>query len=151
MFNIRVYGIYINNNNELLVSDEFVKDIKLTKFPGGGLEIGEGTIDCLKREFKEEMNIDIEVLSHFYTTDYFVPSAYKNGDQIISIYYNIKPVLPLQLVSSITPFEFTNQDYQTYKKTGSFEKHRFLPLHAINNNTFTLPIDVTVGNMLSKL
>jgi 8-oxo-dGTP diphosphatase len=150
MFNIRVYGIYINANNELLVSDEFVQDKKLTKLPGGGLEYGEGTIECLKREFREEMNIEIEVVSHFYTTDYFVPSAFKDNQQIISIYYNIQPVLPLQLISSSTPLQLTEANYQTYKATGSFEKHRFMPINALTPTTFTLPIDITVGKLLQK-
>ena len=47
-FNIRVYGILINDRNELLVSDELIKGLQFTKFPGGGLEWGEGTMDCLK-------------------------------------------------------------------------------------------------------
>lgn len=32
------------------------------EFPGGKLEINESEIDCIKREIKEEINIDIEVL-----------------------------------------------------------------------------------------
>ena len=55
-FVIRVYGIIINNRNEILVSDEFQFNIKMTKFPGGGLHFGEGPEDCLRREFKEECN-----------------------------------------------------------------------------------------------
>ena len=47
---IRVYGILINGNKQLLVSDEFIRGGYYTKFPGGGLEFGEGTRDCLKRE-----------------------------------------------------------------------------------------------------
>jgi len=43
----------------------------MTKFPGGGLQFGEGTIDCIKREFREELGCEIGVLKHFYTTDYF--------------------------------------------------------------------------------
>ncbi|MCD0468143.1 (deoxy)nucleoside triphosphate pyrophosphohydrolase [Flavobacterium sp. JAS] len=32
------------------------------EFPGGKLEINESEIDCIKREIKEEININIEVL-----------------------------------------------------------------------------------------
>ncbi|SDZ61977.1 8-oxo-dGTP diphosphatase [Flavobacterium aquidurense] len=32
------------------------------EFPGGKLEINEDEIDCIKREIKEEININIEVL-----------------------------------------------------------------------------------------
>ena len=71
MFNVRVYGILLNDNNQVLVSDEYIRGNFYTKFPGGGLEYGEGTRDCLKREFKEEMDLDISVDDHIYTTDFF--------------------------------------------------------------------------------
>jgi len=63
-FNVRVYGILINEKKQVLVSDEFIRGNYYTKFPGGGLEFGEGTRDCLKREFKEEMDLDVEVTDH---------------------------------------------------------------------------------------
>lgn len=47
MFTIRVYGLWLHNNSVLL-SNESVKGVQVIKFPGGGLEFGEGTIDCLK-------------------------------------------------------------------------------------------------------
>ena len=46
--NIRVYGIIINDENQVLLSDELRFGNAFTKFPGGGLEWGEGTKDCLK-------------------------------------------------------------------------------------------------------
>ena len=84
-FNIRVYGIWIQDN-KVLVNEEKIRDKIITKFPGGGLHWGEGIIDCLKREWIEELNINIEPLGHFYTTDFFQRSAYDNS-QVISIYY----------------------------------------------------------------
>ena len=63
MFNIRVYGILINEKNQVLVADEYIRGGYYTKFPGGGLEFGEGTRDCLKREFKEEMNLKVVTTS----------------------------------------------------------------------------------------
>lgn len=89
-FNIRVYGICINERREVLLSDEFYRDLHFTKFPGGGLEFGEGTIDCLKREFREEFNLEIEVGELFYLTDFFQVSAFSETDQVISIYYLIR-------------------------------------------------------------
>lgn len=35
------------------------------KFPGGGLEYGEGVLECLHREFDEELNVKIDVIEHF--------------------------------------------------------------------------------------
>jgi hypothetical protein len=54
MITIRVYGILINEQQQILVSDEFIRGMYVTKFCGGGLEEGEGTRDCLRREFMEE-------------------------------------------------------------------------------------------------
>ena len=42
MFNLRVYGILLGENKQVLVSDEFIRGSYYTKFPGGGLEFGEG-------------------------------------------------------------------------------------------------------------
>src|ERR1700710_433096 len=84
---IRVYGILINENKQVLVSDEYIRGDYIIKFPGGGLEFGEGTRDCLKREFKEEMDLEVKVTDHLYTTDFFQMSAFNPEHQIISIYY----------------------------------------------------------------
>ncbi|MCL7987781.1 NUDIX hydrolase [Sphingobacterium sp. lm-10] len=90
LFNVRVYGILVNKQNEVLVSDEQLGNFAFTKFPGGGLEYGEGIIDALKREFLEECNLEIEIIKHLYTTDFFEKSSF-NDSQIISIYYLIRP------------------------------------------------------------
>lgn len=86
--NVRVYGLLAQQGRLLLV-DEQVKEQSVTKFPGGGLEWGEGTRTCLVREFKEETGIDIQVGEHLYTTDFFQQSAFTADDQIISIYYQV--------------------------------------------------------------
>lgn len=87
-FNIRVYGLLVENG-QVLVSDELIKGKRVTKFPGGGLELGEGTSDCLMREVQEEMGLQVDHMEHFYTTDFFQASAYSSTDQIISIYYRM--------------------------------------------------------------
>src|SRR6478609_2076845 len=89
-FNIRVYGLLVNAEGAVLLSRERIGDIEFTKLPGGGMEFGEGTHECLIREFKEELGIDIEVTEHFYTTDFFQQSAFRSADQLISIYYKVK-------------------------------------------------------------
>lgn len=88
-FNVRVYGLLINDFGQILLSDEEESGLRFCKFPGGGLEYGEGLIDALKREFKEECNVEVEVLEHFYTTDFFIKSVFDES-QIISIYYLVK-------------------------------------------------------------
>ncbi len=91
-FTIRVYGLLFNESNEVLLVHEKMPQLQFNKFPGGGLEFGEGTRECLIREFKEETGIEITVEEHLYTTDFFQPSAFHPGDQLLAIYYQVKPL-----------------------------------------------------------
>jgi ADP-ribose pyrophosphatase YjhB (NUDIX family) len=131
-FNIRVYGILIKNQ-KVLLNEEFIKGRKIIKFPGGGLDWGEGIADCLKREWMEELGIDIALLDHFYTTDFFQQSAFDDS-QIISIYY---------LIDAEVPDLILNKE--------SNERSFWLPLNNLHTDTFTLPIDQRVGNKLIAL
>ena len=107
-FNVRVYGLLINDKNEILLSDEEEYGFRFIKFPGGGLEYGEGLIDALKREFLEECNAEVEVLEHFYTTDFFIQSAF-NDSQVISVYYLVRPVSELILNFKVKAFDFETE------------------------------------------
>lgn len=140
-FNIRVYGILIQNDS-VLVSDEYIKRNKITKFPGGGLEFGEGTKDCLIREFKEELDLEIEIGEHFYTTDFYVSSAFDTKSQVISIYYLVKPLGTLTFKTSSLPHD--------YEKKAGAQSLRWIDLKALKENDFTLIIDRKVAEMLMK-
>ena len=151
MFTIRVYGIFINDKNEILVSDEYIRGEYYTKFPGGGLELGEGTRDCLKREFKEEMNLKVEVGEHLYTTDYYQESAFKAGDQIISIYYFVKPLEPISFQLTHFQFDFTDNQLAIYNEKKEIETFRFIALKDFSPDEVSLPIDKIVAGLLLKI
>jgi 8-oxo-dGTP diphosphatase len=138
--NIRVYGIYINESDEILVSDECEFSQYFTKFPGGGLELGEGTIDCLRREIKEELNSEIKDIKHFYTTDFFQKSAFNSNHQLISIYYTFKFSEPIQFSISNEPFDFEPKD--------GAQSFRFIPLHDLTPEDFMFPVDKKIAEML---
>ena len=148
MFNLRAYGIYINEFQQVLVSDEYIHGQYFTKFPGGGVELGEGTRDCLKREFREELNLNIEVMEHIYTTDFFQPSVFKNGDQIVSIYYFVKPLEPITISLKEKPFDFTKEQLKMYEKVKQIETFRFIDLASFSPENVNLPIDKIVAKML---
>ena len=147
-FNIRVYGICINSHNQVLVSDEFIRGNYYTKFPGGGLEFGEGTRDCLKREFKEEMDLEVEVGNHIYTTDYFQLSAFNPEHQIISIYYYVKSLEKIKAPLRATPFDFDEHQLKVYAATGETETFRFIDWSVFSADSVTLPIDKIVAGMI---
>lgn len=85
-FNIRVYAILIQNGKLLLSTEQYLGKT-LVKFPGGGVEYGEGIREALIREFREEVDRTVEIGELFYVTDYFIQSAFIESDQIISFYY----------------------------------------------------------------
>lgn len=150
MFNVRVYGLLINNKKQVLVSDEYIRGSYYTKFPGGGLEFGEGTRDCLKREFKEEMDLDVEITDHLYTTDFFQMSAFTPDHQIIAIYYAAKALEPIKVPLRNKPFDFDDNQLAIYSKTREIETFRFIDWDDFSGNSVTLPIDKVVADLIKK-
>lgn len=149
-FNIRVYGILINENRQILVSDEFIRGNYYTKFPGGGLEFGEGTRHCLKREFKEEMNLTVEVGEHLYTTDFFQLSAFNPDHQIISIYYLVKALEEIKVPLRDKFFDFEERQFAVYNDRGETETFRFIDWHQFSQKSVTLPIDKVVAQLVKQ-
>lgn len=139
-FNVRVYGLLINGDDEILISDEQEYGMRFTKFPGGGLEFGEGLIDGLKREFIEECNAEIEVTGHFYTTDFFVKSAF-NDSQVISVYYRVRNIAPLNLTFKTAVFDFDG-------KGDVLQSFRWVKLRDLESEDFIFPTDQHVAKLL---
>lgn len=150
MFNVRVYGILINEKKQVLVSDEFIRGNYYTKFPGGGLELGEGTRDCLKREFKEEMNLEVQIDDHIYTTDFFQMSAFNPEHQIISIYYFVKPLELITVPLRFKEFDFDEDQMNIYREKNEIETFRFIDWNKFSPDSVTLPIDKVVAELLLR-
>jgi ADP-ribose pyrophosphatase YjhB (NUDIX family) len=141
MYNIRVYGLLIEND-AVLVSDEFYKGLYMTKFPGGGHEIGESLIDCLHREFKDELDININIIKHFYTTDFYVPSFFIPKDQLISIYFLVNRVENAPIITSNKKFDFD--------PVHGAQSMRWLNINEMDETELTYPIDKKVVTMLKN-
>ncbi|MBS1628702.1 MAG: NUDIX domain-containing protein [Bacteroidetes bacterium] len=130
-FNIRVYGLWFHAAC-LLVNEEIIRGQSIIKFPGGGLELGEGAVEGLKREWREELGLEIDVLSHFYTTDFFQRSAWDDS-QVVSIYY------------------FVQADARQAFQNQQADEHSFwMPQAELREDRFTLPIDRLVARMLAE-
>jgi len=143
-FVIRVYGIIINDNKEVLLSDEYQLGMKMTKFPGGGLEFGEGTIDGLKREFREECNEqEIKNIIHFYTTDFYQKALFHEDKQLLSIYYIAELDNPVKIQISKNPFDFQED------KNGS-QSFRWIKINSLDEDEITFPIDKFVTGKLKQ-
>ena len=141
LFNIRVYGVLINDQHEVLLSTEERKGMRFTKFPGGGLEWGEGIQDCLRREIKEELGIECEINELFYLTEHFQESAFRKGDQLISVYYRIDST-EIQNIrdgfESLDPKEPDNHFY-------------WYPIDELKDSDLTFPIDKLVADRLKSV
>ena len=131
----------INENNEVLLSDEQESGRCFTKFPGGGLELGEGLIDGLKREFVEECDAEVEVIRHFYTTDFYEKSSF-NDSQVLSVYYLVKAVKPLELSFKHSAFDFDEGKNQSF---------RWQKITAITADDVTFRTDKTVVELLREV
>jgi len=136
---IRVYGIWIDGDNQVLLSDELHNGLRMTKFPGGGLEPGEGPIDSLRREWMEELGVEIDILDHFYTTDFFQQSAFHDDAQILSIYYRI------------VPRGVVNVDVNANSQEEEIEVFRKVGLNELSVEDVTFPIDKRVVALIKML
>lgn len=141
-FNVRVYGLLFNEHKHVLVSDEEEYGFQFSKFPGGGLEYGEGLIEGLKREFMEECQLEIEVLEHFYTTDFFIKSVF-NESQVISVYYLVEPKSKIQLDIREKPFDFQS-------KGDILQAFRWQAIQKLNKEDLTFPTDQKVLELLKE-
>ncbi len=138
-FNLRVYALIINDKEEILLADEEYSGKQFTKFPGGGVELGEGILEALQREAQEELSQRLIKVKHFYTTDFFQKSAFKAEDQIISIYYTAKLSEPTELKLGKFPFDFTH----------SKPSFRWVSLKELKKTGLKFPIDKVVLGMIS--
>ncbi|UUV20971.1 NUDIX domain-containing protein [Paenimyroides aestuarii] len=130
-FNIRVYALCVINNKLLTLKEPF-SGVVVTKLPGGGLELCEGTVDCLKREFAEELNLKIDVNEPFYIQENFVDSLAKDHKQLLTLYF-------FATILNIEQMQVLDENIQQIEWV------------AIDgNNPFTLPVDQLVFNKLQK-
>lgn len=130
--NVRVYAAVLKNRCVLALQEEYAGQ-QLLKFPGGGLEFGEGILDCLHREFEEELNLKIENLKHFYTQEEFLVSRFRPNEQLLTIYYIAEIVDVDDLII----------------RDACIEKIEWISLDS-EENPFPLPVDMIVFDLLKQ-
>ena len=140
-YNIRVYALILNERKEILLSDEYQLDMKMVKFPGGGMEQGEGTIDCLQREAMEEFGQALVNIRHYYTTDYYQPALFFKNTQLVSIYY-------LADFSGKIRFKVSHKPFDIPEKKNGQQSFRWVPLSQVSEEDLTFPIDRKVIRLL---
>lgn len=130
--NVRVYACAVKDKKVLTLFEEYVGEA-LMKFPGGGLEYGEGLIECLHREFDEELNVKVDIVEHFYTQEDFLVSRFRKNEQLLTIYY---------IVNITNEEDFLIMD-------PCIEKTEWVSIDR-PDNPFSLPIDRIVFDKLKE-
>ncbi len=141
-FNIRVYGLLIEEGR-LLVADEINFGIKMTKLPGGGLEFGEGLEAGLKREWQEELQVEIEVGEVFYVNPFLQISAFSDEEEVMGIYFWVRALAPLAVPFSDRPLYFEEEEEGA-------QIFRWISLTEMKPEDFTFPIDQSLVPKLKK-
>ena len=141
-FNIRVYGLYVVEG-KLLVTDEIRFGIQMTKLPGGGLQFGEGLAGALIREWQEELNVTVEVGDVFYVNPFLQISAFNSMDEVMGLYFWVKPIEPLNVVFKEKPMDFPHEgdDQQVF---------RWVNIEDLKPEDFTFPVDQSLVAPLRK-
>lgn len=143
-FNVRAYGLLIHpNTGAWLIAHENMDGFAFTKFPGGGVQFGEGPEDAVIREFKEECEFEVKIKQHIYTTGFYQPSAFRPDDQIISIYYRMENVKNSWV---LPPLRKVNLD----ASLNHWLVCEWVLPGNIKEDTFTFPIDRYVFRLLQN-
>lgn len=133
-FTIRIYGILLHNHKLMTLKEPYWGEI-LYKLPGGGLEFCEGTLQCLSRELKEELNLELDTAELFYVQEEFIRSKFKPNEQLFTVYYKI-----------------TCKDINTLKICDkNIEEIHWIPLSELSEDKMTLPVDKKVVRKLLSI
>ena len=141
--NLRVYGLIFNEQGDILLADEIRFGMRMTKFPGGGLQPGEGLKDCLRREALEELGQEIEILEHFYTTDFFQKAWFFEDQQLISVYYKAK-------LKAEPAFRIASKPFDFEEEAEGVICLRYVNLSKLQESDLSFPVDKHVLKLLRE-
>ena len=94
---IRICGLCIVEENLLLVNHSAITQTNFWAPPGGGLNFGESSEDCLKREYLEETGLTVEVGNFLFACELI-----KHPLHAVELFFKVNPV-STQLIAGKDP------------------------------------------------
>jgi 8-oxo-dGTP diphosphatase len=70
---VRACGLCVINDQLLLINHRSLANGPFWVPPGGGIEFGESTAECLIREFHEETGLVVEPMEFLFTAEFIAP------------------------------------------------------------------------------
>tara|TARA_B100000768_G_scaffold118340_1_gene109471 strand:+ start:266 stop:748 length:483 start_codon:yes stop_codon:yes gene_type:complete len=128
---LRVYGFLMNYSGQVLIAVERYNAIPMVKFPGGGVDWGEGHRDALIREFKEELDLSVKVKNNIYFNDFAVESVIDSKFQVQSFFY---------IVEALGSLEFQTHTSIEFPETDG-ERFVWCNIEELDENMFTFKIE----------
>lgn len=120
----RVTGAIIRKDGKMLIAQRAADDEcpLMWEFPGGKIEAGETPEQCIVREIKEELNLDIRPIGVFMRIVYhledkripitFFDAAITGGEMRLNVHADVKWIKE----EEIPNYEFMPPDAQVVKK-----------------------------------
>jgi mutator protein MutT len=107
-------AIIINDRGEILIDRRLDQGAmaNLWEFPGGKVEPGESFEECVIREIKEEIGLDIAIEQHLATFDHDYPQFHLTfGAYHCSVVAGEPKAIACQEVRWVTPKELSNFNF----------------------------------------
>ncbi len=115
MLRIRVTGLCFNDINEILILEQKVNS-RSYALPGGGVEQGETIEAALRREFQEEVNLEVTVGKVVYITEY----DRTDGVHVVEIALTVRPTGGSLVVSQLDSTPISSSFYAPVDKLGDY-------------------------------
>lgn len=144
-FNVRVYGLLVAEQ-QVLLSHELLRGVAFTKFPGGGLQLGEAPPEALMREFQEELGIAITVRQLFHVPDFVVTNYFRPEEQVLVLHY----LVAAERSSDLQSLDLTKKTLQSLAAEPNQMAHEWAPIRQLNNEQLTFPADQAAAHKLKS-
>lgn len=141
-FNIRVYGLLLAGQ-QVLLSHESLRNVAFTKFPGGGLHLGEAPPEGLRREFQEELGMAVHVQRLFHVPDFVVTNYFRPEEQVLVLHY----LVAAEHSADLQRLNLGEKNLESLAEPNQMA-HEWVPVRYLKNEQLTFPADKAAAHKL---